>query len=459
MERSALLRCIPRVDEMLGRQELSSLPLSPSVLRASVREELALLREEILSGAATAIPESKTLCARIAARAQRAELSPLRSVINASGVVLHTNLGRACLSERAAHAAAETARGYASLEYDIEAGRRGSRHTHVEKLLCDLTGAEAAMAVNNNAAAVLLVLSALGRGGEVVVSRGELVEIGGSFRIPEIITQCGCTLREVGTTNKTHLRDYEAAIGGETKALLKVHTSNYRIVGFTESVPRAALASLAHGRGLPFIEDLGSGTLVDLAPFGLQGEPTVQQSVRAGADIVSFSGDKLLGGPQAGLIVGKKEYIERCKSHPLARALRVDKMTLAALRETLCAYLDPARAAQEIPTLRMLTEKKETLHARAVLLREKLISAGIAAELTAVESQAGGGSLPDRTMKSWAVALLPENMRPDEVEKRMRCRARPVIGRIHCGRFLLDVRTLGQEELDEIVAAAKEALA
>lgn len=308
-----LFRSIPRVDELLGRDELKVSALPPVLLRESVREELDALRDEVRGGL-SALPETGILCARILARAEEKQLPTLRSVINATGVTLHTNLGRACLSERAANAAAEAARDYSTLEYDVENGCRGSRYQHVEALLCRLTGAEAAMAVNNNAAAVLLILSALAGGGEVIASRGELVEIGGSFRVPEIVTQCGCTLCEVGATNKTHRRDYEAAIGEQTRALLKVHTSNYRIVGFTESVPREELAEIAHGHGLPLIEDLGSGAIVDLEPFGIRGEPTVQRSLHAGVDVASFSGDKLLGGPQAGLIVGKREYIERLKS-------------------------------------------------------------------------------------------------------------------------------------------------
>ena len=355
-----LFRSIPRVDELLDRGELKASALSPALLRESVREELDALRGEVRGGRSS-LPETDELCARILARAEEKQMPSLRTVINATGVTLHTNLGRACLSERAANAAAEAAYAYSTLEYDAARGCRGSRHSHVESLLCRLTGAEAAMAVNNNAAAVLLILSALASGGEVIVSRGELVEIGGSFRIPEIVTQCGCTLREVGATNKTHLRDYEAAVSEQTRAILKVHTSNYRIVGFTESVPREALAALARERGLPLIEDLGSGALVELEQYGIHGEPTVQRSLRAGVDVASFSGDKLLGGPQAGLIIGRKEYIERLKKHPLARALRLDKMTLAALHATLRAYLDTDTAAREIPTLAMLSAGEEAL--------------------------------------------------------------------------------------------------
>lgn len=373
-------------------------------------------------------------------------------------MTLHTNLGRACLSERAANAAAEAARGYSTLEYDVENGCRGSRYQHVEALLCRLTGAEAAMAVNNNAAAVLLILSALAGGGEVIASRGELVEIGGSFRIPEIVTQCGCKLCEVGATNKTHRRDYEAAIGEQTRALLKVHTSNYRIVGFTESVPREELAEIAHGHGLPLIEDLGSGAIVDLEPFGIRGEPTVQRSLHAGVDVASFSGDKLLGGPQAGLIVGKREYIERIKKHPLARALRLDKMTLAALHATLSAYLDAEIAVREIPTLAMLSASEDELHAKALRLQKALADTGVSSQLVWTGDAVGGGSAPAQELTGWAVAIEPGRLSVDELEEKLRLRAKPIVARIHRRQYLLCVRTIREEDFAEIAAAAAEAI-
>ena len=314
------------------------------------------------------------------------------------------------------------------------------------------------MAVNNNAAAVLLILSALASGGEVIVSRGELVEIGGSFRIPEIVTQCGCTLREVGATNKTHLRDYEAAVSEQTRAILKVHTSNYRIVGFTESVPREALAALARERGLPLIEDLGSGALVDLEQYGIHGEPTVQRSLRAGVDVASFSGDKLLGGPQAGLIVGRKEYIERLKKHPLARALRLDKMTLAALHATLRAYLDDDTAAREIPTLAMLSAGEGALREKALRLQQALAGAGVASQLVKTGDAVGGGSAPAQELPGWAVALDPGKHSVDELEERLRMRAKPIVARIHRGQYLLCVRTIDEKDFAGLAAAAAEAL-
>ena len=441
-----LFRSIPRVDELLGRDELKVSALPPVLLRESVREELDALRDEVRGGL-SALPETGILCARILARAEEK---------HATGVTLHTNLGRACLSERAANAAAEAARDYSTLEYDVENGCRGSRYQHVEALLCRLTGAEAAMAVNNNAAAVLLILSALAGGGEVIASRGELVEIGGSFRIPEIVTQCGCTLCEVGATNKTHRRDYEAAIGEQTRALLKVHTSNYRIVGFTESVPREELAEIAHGHGLPLIEDLGSGAIVDLEPFGIRGEPTVQRSLHAGVDVASFSGDKLLGGPQAGLIVGKREYIERIKKHPLARALRLDKMTLAALHATLSAYLDAEIAVREIPTLAMLSASEDELHAKALRLQKALADTGVSSQL--VWTGDAGGSAPAQELTGWAVAIEPGRLSVDELEEKLRLRAKPIVARIHRRQYLLCVRTIREEDFAEIAAAAAEAI-
>ena len=292
----------------------------------------------------------------------------------------------------------------------------------------------------------------------MIASRGELVEIGGSFRIPEIMGQCGCALREVGATNKTHLRDYERAIGEKTRALLKVHTSNYRIVGFAESVPLEDMAALGRKYDLPVIQDIGSGSLVELEQFGIRDEPTVQKSIRAGVDVVSFSGDKLLGGPQAGIIIGKREYIERFKRHPLARAMRVDKMTLAALNATLHAYLDGAEAVREIPTLAMLAADESALHAKAALLQKVLADAGVGACLVETNDQVGGGSVPTQLLPAWAVAVETGEKSVDAFERAMRCRARPVIGRISKEQYLLDVRTLFERDYGEIASAAREAL-
>lgn len=449
-ELHALLRTIPKIDDLLRRPELAG--LSPALAVGLARQLTEEIRQGLLAGSLDAVPPIEDLCGQILARAERPKL---REVLNATGVPLHTNLGRACLSEAAAQAAALAGSRYSNLEYDLAAGSRGSRHSRVESLLRELTGAECALAVNNNAAAVLLALTAIGRGGEVIVSRGELVEIGGSFRIPEIVEQCGCRLREVGATNKTHLRDYQAAIGPDTRAILKVHTSNYRIVGFHESVPLSALAELAHAHGLPVIEDLGSGCLLALP--GISGEPTVAESVRAGADIVTFSGDKLLGGPQAGLLAGRSQWLEPLKRHPLARALRVDKLTLAALEATLGTYLDPERARTEIPVLRMLTASPVELRRRAETLLTLL--GGVPAELIETEDPAGGGSLPGVTLPGFAVAIAPTGLSPAELDRRLRALERPIVGRIQQERYLLHVRTLWEEDLPYIAERAREALA
>lgn len=459
MERNQLLRAIPKMDELLREPLLQVQEVPAPLLRETLRAVLETLRQDILEGRVPEeLPSREALCREALERAAEEARPSLRPVINATGVVLHTNLGRACLSQRAAQAAYAVARGYSTLEYNVEEGCRGSRHSHAEALLCRITGAESAMVVNNNAAAVLLILSAMGKGGEVVASRGELVEIGGSFRIPDIMMQCGCVLREVGATNKTHLQDYEAAIGEGTRALLKVHTSNFRIVGFTESVPLEDMVALGRKYGLPVIQDLGSGSLVDLLPLGIHDEPAVQQSVRAGVDVISFSGDKLLGGPQAGIILGKRQYIEALKKHPLARAVRVDKMTLAALRETLCAYLEPEKALAEVPTLSMLAASEAALRARAETLALRLRKAGVACQTVETQEQVGGGSVPMQLLPGWAVQVETGALSVDGLEARMRRRALPVVGRIHRERYLLDVRTLREEEFDEIARAAAEAL-
>ncbi len=458
MEKNALLRALPKVDEVLRQPALCALPLPQTVLTDLVRNCIDGLRREILEGKLEELPSMDALCARLVRSANAAAKPSLRPVINATGVTLHTNLGRACLSEKAVAAAAAAARRYSTLEYDLESGQRGSRYSHVEKLLCRLTGAEAAMVVNNNAAAVLLILSALGKGGEVITSRGELVEIGGSFRIPEIMEQCGCSLREVGATNKTHLRDYEKAIGENTRALLKVHTSNYRILGFSQSVSLPELVELGRQRELPVIEDLGSGCFFDLERLGIHDEPTVMNSVKAGVDIISFSGDKLLGGPQAGIILCREKWIKTLKSHPLTRAMRVDKMTLAALEATLDTYLDPKRAEEEIPTLRMLAVDPQTLKLRAEALHALLEQAGVTCQVIPEQDQVGGGSVPTQLLPTWAVAVDPRHVSVDGLEERLRKQAdTPIIGRIVRDRYLLDARTLWEEDFAYIAKAVKEA--
>ena len=458
MERQEMLRGIPKVDELMQQETILALreDLPTTAVRTAVREELEALRQAILAGEVQMLPDTETLCAAVCRRAREDALPSLRPVINGTGVVLHTNLGRACLSQRATDAVTAVARGYSTLEYDLAKGQRGSRHDHIETLVCQVTGAEAAMVVNNNAAAVLLILSALGKGGEVIPSRGELVEIGGSFRIPDIMVQCGCTLREVGATNKTHLRDYENAIGPDTRALLKVHTSNFKIMGFSQSVPLDELVALGREKGLPVIEDLGSGSLVDLEQFGIHDEPTVQQSVKAGVDIISFSGDKLLGGPQAGIILGKAEYIRLLKRHPLARAMRVDKMTIAALRETLYAYTDEEMARREIPVLAMLGAKPHQLREKAGVLCAMLEEQGVSAQVVSTQDQVGGGSVPTQLLDAWAVAIDPGRLTVDQLEEKLRLRPLPIIGRITHEQYILDVRTLMERDFPYIARTAGE---
>ena len=450
-----LLRKIPKVDELLRISALAEVAAAygDRAVTEAIRAELEVLRQGILNGQLNALPETADLCRRIGRRVQGDSLPSFRRLINGTGIILHTNLGRACLSEKAAKAVYEASKAYSNLEYDLNTGKRGSRYSHVEEILCRLTGAESALVVNNNAAAVLLVLSALTQGGQVIVSRGELVEIGGSFRIPEIMESCGAQLKEVGATNKTHLRDYENAITQQTKALMKVHTSNYRIIGFSETPALADLVELGHKHDLPVIEDLGSGCLLNLGRFGIHDEPTVQDSIRAGVDVVSFSGDKLLGGPQAGIILGKKSYLDILKKHPLNRAMRVDKMTLAALEATLQSY--DQGCEEEIPVIGMLAAKPDALREKAETLASMLRTAGIEAEILPTEGRVGGGSVPGHALPSYAVAFCG-NVK--ELEEKLRLGLQPIIGRIHEGKYLLDVRTLFEEDFSAIVEALKEAV-
>ena len=452
-----LLRQIPKVDELMKQPQLQQLceTVPAQKVTEAVRQILDDLRSGILNGSVEELPSLEEICGRVTGDANKKAEHSLKKVINATGIILHTNLGRACISDRAAEAACEVAKSYSTLEYNLEAGRRGTRYSHVEELLCKLTGAESALVVNNNAAAVLLILSDMAQGGQVITSRGELVEIGGSFRVPDIMEACGAELKEVGTTNKTHLWDYDRAINEKTRALMKVHTSNYRIVGFSETPTLPELVELGHSRGLPVIEDLGSGCLVDLQQFGILGEPTVQDSVRAGVDVVSFSGDKLLGGPQAGIIVGKKAIVDKLKKHPLTRAMRVDKMTLAALETTLRSY--DAGQMEEIPTLAMLGAKPAFLRGKADQLCQMMLKAGVAAEVVPTEGQVGGGSVPTQMLKSFAVAVQPAAVNLDQLETNLRLGSPAIVGRINHDRFLLDVRTLREYDFDDIVKAVVEA--
>ncbi|TLN10483.1 L-seryl-tRNA(Sec) selenium transferase, partial [bacterium] len=425
--KQSLLRRLPAISHLLETEEIADLirRYSHKIVSEAAGEVVEGLRKRILAHGEedfdTREAEPGLIIRLINELVQEKTQPHLRKVINATGIVLHTNLGRAVLAREAVAALAEIAGSYNNLELDLATGERGSRYVHVADLLCRLTGAEAGMVVNNNAAAVLLVLSALAKGQQVIVSRGQLVEIGGSFRIPEVMAQSGAVLVEVGATNKTHLRDYEHAVTEETALLLKVHTSNYKIVGFTAEVDTKDLARLGHSKEIPVFEDLGSGVLVDLSAYGLAKEPTVQESLRAGVDIVTCSGDKLFGGPQAGIIVGRRELIEKLKKHPLARALRVDKFTLAAMETTLRLYLDEKTAVSAVPTLRMLTMAREELDRRAKNFARKLQGRnGITADVdipaapAAVEvidgfSQVGGGALPEENIPTRLVAVIPRH--------------------------------------------------
>ncbi len=447
MDTNALLRALPKTDDVLAASELAAtMAEAPrSLVMDAVRGAIDDARARLLAGEEFS-PDVSVIARDAAGRVALASRPSLRRVINATGIIVHTNLGRSVLSQRAAAAVHEVASGYSTLEYDVAGGERGSRHAHVESLLCRLTGAEAAMAVNNNAAAVMLCIAALARGKEAVVSRGQLVEIGGSFRIPDIMRESGATMVEVGTTNKTHLADYERALTADTGLFLKVHSSNYRVVGFTEEVSLADLVALGAPEGIPVMEDQGSGVLFDLRPFGLPEEPTVAESIAAGAAVVTASGDKLLGGPQAGLICGRHDVIARLKKHPMARALRLDKMTLAALEATLFACLDETRALREIPTLRMLTTPVAEVRARAEALAQRIReSLGDAGEVSCVDeiARAGGGSLPLAEIATVAVAIAPAGMGVAELEERLRTGAEPaIVARVKDGRLLVDPRTL-----------------
>ncbi|HEY5275447.1 MAG TPA: L-seryl-tRNA(Sec) selenium transferase [Coriobacteriia bacterium] len=460
MDTKSLLRALPKTDELLKRDDLAALAstLPRPVVTHAVRDAVEAVRARVLAGEEALFDDDSI--AEDAIDLARDRMRPsLRPLVNATGIIVHTNLGRSRLSDAALRAVVEVAGNYSTLEYDVETGERGSRHTHVERLICDLTGAEAAMAVNNNAAAVLLAIAGLAKGKEAIVSRGQQVEIGGSFRIPDVMRQSGAKMVEVGATNKTHLADYANAITPKTGLLLKVHSSNFRVVGFTEEVSLADLVALGAEHGVPVYEDQGSGVFIDLAPYGLPDEPTVRSSIEAGVDLVSVSGDKLLGGPQAGILAGTKPVIDRLKKHPLARALRLDKMTLAALEATLRLYLDPERALRDVPTLRMLTESPESVAARARTLVDRIVAAtGEAFWVAAMPdvSRAGGGALPLADIPTTIVTLSPRAMSANDLEAALRLGNPTVIARIRDARVVLDPRTLSDHEADLVVARLAE---
>lgn len=460
----SLLRRLPKVDQLLEDPQIISLDenIPRTLLLKAVRETIDNVRQRILQQAEdfkeTEL-EYPNLIAAIAKKAQELNRPHFRRVVNAAGVVIHTNMGRSLMADQAMEAVNAAGRLYSNLEFDLALGRRGERYSHVEGLLCDITGAEAALVVNNNAAAVLIALGTLARGFEVPVSRGELVEIGGAFRIPDVMSQSGAILVEVGTTNKTHLSDYENAITDNTALLLKVHQSNFRMEGFTEQVDVKDMAALAHSRGLPVMEDLGSGSLVDLSPYGLRREPTVQETVAAGVDVTTFSGDKLLGGPQAGIILGSKEIVGRIKTNPLNRAMRIDKFTLAGLEATLRLYLDEEKAFTAVPTLKMIARPYAELRKKAAVLKRKLTALDQKAATIDWKdgwSQVGGGALPAQGLKTRLVTLKPLAMTVNEMEEWFRIRPVPVIGRIEDDLFILDVRTMGEGDFDIVASALAE---
>ena len=436
------LRDLPSVEQLASRLD------APHALAVpAARAAIAAARDALRAG------EEVDVLAAAREHLDAAERPTLRRVLNATGVIVHTNLGRAPLADSAVEAAAAAGRGYSNLEYDLEAGERGSRQVHVEALLRELTGAEAAIVVNNCAAAVLLAAAALAAGRDLVVSRGQLVEIGGSFRVPDVVAQSGARLVEVGTTNRTRLGDYERALGPDTGAILRAHQSNFRTVGFVEEVEIEELCGL----GVPVIDDVGSGALAERVPE-LSDEPPVRRSVAAGCAVVCFSGDKLLGGPQAGLMVGTRDAIERCRKHPLARALRIDKLSLGALEATLKLYRDPAGALREIPVLRMLTAGEAELRARAELICGGLTAQGIDAQVITASAKVGGGALPLLELSGPVCAVDPGAAGLDELARRLREAETPIVGRARQGWLLLDPRTLDDEEASAVVSGVLAAL-
>jgi len=457
-----MLRYLPAVDELLRQKVISdAVETYPRTLVVrAIRNVLDRNRQAILKGEVALEPEEfdqANLVNEIFEELEHLASFTLRRVVNGTGIIIHTNLGRSLLCQDALDRLQLIGSGYSNLEYDLAAGKRGSRYVHAEAILCEITGAEGALVVNNNAGAVVLVLNTLAQGREVVVSRGQLVEIGGSFRVPDIMARSGALLREVGCTNRTHPNDYEGAIGPETALLLDVHASNYQIIGFTAEVGLGELVELGRRHAVPVMQDLGSGCFVDLTRFGLQGEPLVQDSVRSGADVITFSGDKLLGGTQAGIILGRKELIARLKKNPLTRALRVDKLTLAALEATLRLYRDEDTAIQAIPTLRMIATDLKTLEDRARGLVEALranMAESIGVEIMDGSSMVGGGALPVQNLPTKLVAMSSKEMSAARLEVRFRGYVNPIIGRVEQELFLLDVRTLQPGDEEIITAAA-----
>jgi L-seryl-tRNA(Ser) seleniumtransferase len=460
-EKQKLLSTLPSVDEILksnqGIEWLNTYPRR--FVLQGIREAIDTRRKGILEGTVNDISE-EVMFADIENIIERLVSYSLKPLINATGVVIHTNLGRSVLSEKALENILQVSGSYSNLEYDIQEGKRGKRYTHVKRILKEVTGAEDALVVNNNAAAVLLCLNTLSKGKEVIVSRGELVEIGGSFRMPDVMTSSGAILHEVGTTNKTHLYDYEKAINENTSLILKIHKSNYRIIGFTDEVSIEELVNLGGKYKIPVMFDLGSGCLLDLRPFGIYTEPAVREIVEAGVDITTFSGDKLLGGPQGGVLVGKKEYIEKIQKNPMTRAVRIDKLTLAGFEATLMEYVDEENAIENIPTLKMLLQKPETLkeRARRIAKRLKKEIKDVHIHVMPDYSRAGGGALPEVDLPTYVVSIRSDEISINEFEERLRKDNPPIIARIKEESLIIDVRTVRNKDIDGLVKGIKAAL-
>ncbi|MDI6801686.1 MAG: L-seryl-tRNA(Sec) selenium transferase [Thermodesulfovibrionales bacterium] len=463
MNKQKLLSSLPSVDEILksGKGLVWQEAYPRRYVLQAIREIIEHTRQLILKDEIKEI-SMEGLLPEIQIKIEKLSSFSLRPVINATGIVMHTNLGRSVLSEEILENVKKVACGYSNLEYDIEKGERGKRYSHIQKLLNDITGAESSLIVNNNAAAVFVCLSALAKGKEVIVSRGELVEIGGSFRVPDVMSASGAVLREVGTTNKTHLRDYESAINENTGLLLKVHQSNFRTIGFTKSVEIDELVTLGKKHNIPVMFDLGSGCLIDLKPYGVHIEPTVQEIVKSGCDIVTFSGDKLLGGPQGGVIAGKSELIEKIAKNPLMRAVRIDKLTLSAFEAVLMNYLDEDTAKKQTPTLRMLLQDVNEIKTRAKKIATRLkreIKEDIA-DIAVMEdsSQSGGGALPEIEFKTFVVAIKPKKLSVNKLEERLRHSSPPVIARIKEDALIIDARTVADWEIKALVKGIEGAL-
>jgi len=461
-----MLRTLPGVDHVLERA--ATVPffenIPKTIMVNSIRNTLEILRDSILKENRNISEESLSedrIIKLVKVAVKDTMAFNLKHLINATGVVVHTNLGRSLLPGEVVENITAIAGRYSNLEYDIGAGRRGSRYSIIEDIICEISGAQAALAVNNNAGAVLLCLDTIARNREVIVSRGELVEIGGSFRIPDVMAKSSSILKEVGTTNRTHMKDYENAIADNTALLLKVHRSNYSVIGFTAEVSLKELVELGNRQGKPVMEDLGSGTFIDFSKYGIVKEATVQESVAAGADVVTFSGDKLLGGPQAGIIVGKTPIIEAIKKNPLARALRIDKLTLAALEATVSLYRDEAKAVRRIPTLRMLTMGINEIEQKASKLMEnlkKIDPSRLQINLIELSSKAGGGALPLLSLPSKCLRIKVDGLSANNLEIKMRKNSPPIIGRIQDDAFIIDPRTLQDDDLPIIESAFKHVL-